>query len=351
MAVKVAFFDAKPYDIEYFDREKSKFGIDIRYFLEKLNPDTATLADGCEAVCAFVNDDLSAETIKVLKARGIKLIAMRSAGYNNVDLQSAFGDIHVVRVPAYSPHAVAEHAVTLALTLNRKTHRAYYRTREGNFTLNGLMGFDMYGHVAGIIGTGRIGKIAAGILKGFGMRVLVSDLYQDKDWAEKAGVEYVSQDELFAAADVISLHCPLTPESRHMINNANIAKMKDGVMLINTGRGALVDTKALINGLKSGKIGGAGLDVYEEEDDYFFQDYSNRGVADDVLARLLTFPNVLLTAHQAFFTHEALSAIASTTMGNIAAYFERGELPNEICYHCSRGDKADCGRAATGKCF
>jgi D-lactate dehydrogenase len=351
MNLSVAFFDAKQYDIDFFKKANEAFGMEIHFLAEKLNPATAQLTAGFDAVVAFVNDDLSVKTISILKDKGIKLIAMRSAGYNNVDLRAAYEAIHVVRVPAYSPHAVAEHAVALLLTLNRKTHRAYYRTRDGNFTLSGLMGFDLNGHVAGIVGTGKIGRITAEILRGFGMRVLVSDPYEDREWAAKCGAEYVSRDELFRQADVISLHCPLTPETNHLINAETIAMLKDGVILVNTGRGALVDTKALIEGLKSGKVGSAGLDVYEEEDDYFFEDFSVRGVADDVLARLLTFPNVLVTAHQAFFTREALDAIAATTLGNIAAYFERGELPNEVCYRCAQGAQGDCQRKRTGRCF
>jgi D-lactate dehydrogenase len=348
MAYKMAFFDSKPYDQEFFVKSETSKLFDLRFYPVRLNAETASLAKGADVVCAFVNDDLSAPVLDALLALGVKLIAMRCAGYNNVDLKSALGRLHVVRVPAYSPYAVAEHAVSLLMTLNRKIHKAYNRTREGNFTLNGLLGFDLHGKTAGVVGTGRIGKVAAEILKGFGMEVLVSDIYPDAAWAAKAGVAYVSLDQIYARSSVISLHCPLTPESRHMINDDSIKAMRDGVILVNTGRGALVDAKTLISGLKTGKIGGAGLDVYEEEDKYFFEDFSHSGVADDVLARLLTFPNVLVTAHQAFFTEEAMSAIAATTLENARVFLEKGELPNEICYLCSTGD---CPRKTTGKCF
>jgi D-lactate dehydrogenase len=349
MAYKIAFFDSKPYDQESFDASVLSGGFEIKYYPVRLNAETASLAKGADAVCAFVNDDLSAPVIDALLGLGVRLVALRCAGYNNVDLKSAYGRLHVVRVPAYSPYAVAEHAASLLLTLNRKIHRAYNRTREGNFTLNGLLGFDLHGKTAGVIGTGRIGKVAAEILKGFGMELLVHDLYPDAAWAAEKGMRYASLAEIYAESRVISLHCPLTPESRHMINDQSIRAMRDGVILINTGRGALVEAKALIGGLKSGKIGGAGLDVYEEEDKYFFEDFSHSGVADDVLARLLAFPNVLVTAHQAFFTEEAMSAIASATLENARAFFEDGDLPNEICYLCST--QADCPRKKTGKCF
>lgn len=348
MAHRIALFDSKPYDKEFFDQANGEGSFDIRYYPVKLNAETASLAKGAETVCAFVNDDLSAPVLEALLSQGVKLVAMRCAGYNNVDLKGAFGKLHVVRVPAYSPYAVAEHAISLLMTLNRKVHKAFNRTREGNFTLNGLLGFDLHGKTAGVIGTGKIGRITAGILKGFGMKVLVSDPFPDAEWAAAEGFAYVGPETIYAEAHVISLHCPLTPESRHMVNGNSIAAMRDGVILINTGRGALVDTKALIAGLKSGKIGGAGLDVYEEEDKYFFEDFSHSGVADDVLARLLTFPNVLVTAHQAFFTSEALSAIASTTLENARLFLEKGELPNEICYLCSSGA---CPRKTSGKCF
>jgi len=348
MAYKIALFDSKPYDKEFFDKAAMAALFDIRYYPVRLNVETASLAKGADVVCAFVNDDLSAPVIDALIVQGVKLVAMRCAGYNNVDLKYAYGKLHVARVPAYSPYAVAEHAVSLLMTLNRKIHKAYNRTREGNFTLNGLLGFDLHGKTAGVIGTGKIGKVAAEILKGFGMEVLVSDLYPDQAWAKEKGLRYVGLEEIYANARVISLHCPLTPESRHMIDERSIAAMRDGVIIINTGRGALVDAKALIAGLKTGKIGGAGLDVYEEEDKYFFEDFSHSGIDDDVLARLLTFPNVLITAHQAFFTEEAMSAIAATTLWSARDFLEKGELANEICYLCG---SSSCPRETTGKCF
>lgn len=345
---KILFFDAKPYDREFFDAANARRGHHIKYLNNRLSPDTAPLAAGYDAVCAFVNDDLSAPVIGALHANGIRMIALRCAGYNNVDLGAAFGSIHVARVPAYSPYAVAEHAAALMLTLNRKTHKAYNRTRDSNFAIHGLLGFDLHGKTAGVIGTGRIGRVMAGILKGFGMRVLVHDPGPDEAWAAAAGAEYVPVEDLYRQADIISLHCPLMPATEYMIDAASIARMKDGVMLINTSRGGLVHTQALIEALKSGKIGAAGLDVYEEEDEYFFEDLSSRVLTDDVLARLLTFPNVLITAHQAFFTREALENIAETTLSNLDVFFRGETVPNEICYRCS---KDSCPRKQTGKCF
>ena len=346
--IRIAFFDAKPYDIESFDRANASYGFEMKYFPIRLNAETAQFASGYDVVCPFVNDKLDKATIGRLIEGGVKLIAMRCAGYNNVDLHAAYGHIHVVRVPAYSPHAVAEHAVALMMSLNRKTHKAYFRTRDNNFTINGFVGFDMYGKTAGVIGTGRIGRILIQILKGFGMEVIAQDHYPDEAAAKELGYTYVSIDELYARSDIISLHCPLTKETHHMINDKTIDKMKPGVMIINTGRGQLIDTKALIKGLKSKKIGSAGLDVYEEEGDYFFEDYSVEGLEDDVLARLLTFPNILVTSHQAFFTNEALANIAQTTYENVKLFFEKDETPNEICYHCQ---KDECLKKKTGKCF
>jgi len=345
---KIIFFDAKPYDREFFDAANAKHGYEIKYIGNRLSADTAPLAAGYDAVCAFVNDDLSGPVADILFNKGIRVIAMRCAGYNNVDLKSVFGRIHVGRVPAYSPYAVAEHAVALILTLNRKTHKAYNRTRDGNFALSGLLGFDLHSKTAGIIGTGRIGQILAGILKGFGMRVLAYDRFPKTDWAAEAGVEYVPLEELYRQSDIISLHCPLTPETEYMIRAESLAQMKKGVMLINTSRGGLIQTQALIDALKTGKIGSAGLDVYEEEDGYFFEDWSGEVLTDDVLARLFTFPNVLVTAHQAFFTKEALGNIAGTTLSNLDAFFRGEIMTNEICYHCS---KDACPRKTTGKCF
>jgi len=347
--VRIAFFDAKPFDREFFDAINGReFHFEIRYFESRLRPDTTSLAEGCNVVCAFVNDVLDREVIDQLKRSGVELIAMRCAGYNNVDLKAAYGSIHVVRVPEYSPHAVAEHAVALMLTLNRKTHKAYYRTRDGNFSIAGLMGFDMAGKVAGIIGTGRIGKVAGKVLRGFDMEVLAFDPYPDREYAEVTGVLYVRLDELYRRSDVISLHCPLNRQTYHIINAESIAKMKDGVMIINTSRGGLIDTKALIDALKTGKVGSAGLDVYEEESEYFFEDFSTQVLTDDVLARLLTFSNVLITSHQGFFTKEALENIARTTLANIRDFFDGKPLENEICYRCGRDV---CRKQQVGRCF
>lgn len=345
---RVALFDAKPYDQEYFDQYKDDFEIELKYFPVKLNPDTVALARGFEAVCIFVNDETNAKVAEALFQSGIPLIALRCAGYNNVDLQAVWGRIHVVRVPAYSPHAVAEHAVALLLALNRKIHKAYIRTREGNFSLSGLVGFDLYGKTAGIVGTGQIGRIMAEILKGFGMQVVATDPYPQEAWAQEKGVTYLRMDELLRLSDVISLHCPLTPENFHLINVDSLKLIKKGAIIINTGRGALIDTKALIHALKTNHLGGAALDVYEEEEHYFFEDHSTTIITDDVLARLLTFPNVLVTGHQAFLTEEALRAIAVTTLKNIQDFFTSGEIPNEICYRCTQNT---CSRKETGRCF
>jgi len=344
----IAFFDTKPFDRTSFDLANERYGFSIKYYKHHLNPDTATLRIGYDAVCVFVNDILSAEVIDTLINSGVKLIALRCAGYNNVDFKSAYGRIHVVRVPAYSPHAVAEHAVALMMTLNRKTHRAFFRTRDNNFNINGLMGFDMLGKTAGVVGTGKIGKVLIGILRGFGMNVLAYDPFPDEEFAKKSSAEYVDLATLFASSDIISLNCPLTDETYHMINRDSIAVMKDGVMIINTGRGHLIDTAALIEGLKSQKIGSAGLDVYEEESAYFFEDYSDMIVSDDVLARLLTFNNVLITSHQGFLTREAINNIADVTLQNIHDFIKGKDLVNEICYKCSGNT---CRKKETGRCF
>jgi D-lactate dehydrogenase len=330
MSVKVAFFDTKSYDESSFNKVNQKFGFDIKYFKGHLNINNVTLTKGMDVACIFVNAVADAPVIDELVANGVKLIALRCAGYNNVDLNATRDRIKVVRVPAYSPYAVAEHTLALMLTLNRKTHRAYNRTREGNFALSGLMGFDMYGKTAGIIGTGKIAKILIKTLRSMGMEILAYDLFPDNDFAAREGIKYVSLDELYANSDIISLHCPLTKETEYIINDEAIAKMKNGVMMINTGRGKLIDTQALIKGLKSKKIGSAGLDVYEEESEYFFEDRSNRVMDDDVLARLLSFNNVVVTSHQAFFTQEALENIAETTLKNIQDFIEGRELINEV---------------------
>ena len=330
MKKKIAFFDAKPYDRKAFTEANTAFGFDIHYFDAHLNQQTVLLSDQFDAVCAFVNDTIDSTVIEHLVAQGVNILALRCAGYNNVDLAAANGILPVVRVPDYSPYAVAEHVVALIMSLNRKTHKAYHRTRDGNFSINGLLGFDMHGKTAGVIGTGKIGKCLIAILKGFGMTVLVYDPYPDEAYAQAAGIQYVSLQEVYRASDILSLHCPLTKATEHMIDADAIKQMKDGVMLINTGRGKLIDTPALIAGLKSGKVGSAGLDVYEEESDYFFEDRSLELISDDALARLLTFPNVLITSHQAFFTQEALENIAQITLNNLKDFFEKGALDNQV---------------------
>ncbi|WP_418983765.1 2-hydroxyacid dehydrogenase [Alistipes sp.] len=330
--MKIMLFGTQPYDRESFDRLKSAYGFEICYHRSHLNANNAVLAQGADAVCVFVNDVVDAATIRQLSALGVKLIALRCAGFNNVDLNAAARyRIPVVRVPAYSPHAVAEHAVALMLALNRKVHRAYWRTRDGNFSLHGLLGFDMYGKTAGIIGTGKIARELIHILKGFGMEVLAHDIYPDEQYAAQAGITYVPLDELYARADIISLHCPLTDQTRYMIGDVAISHMKPGVMLINTGRGKLIHTEALIDGLKEKKVGSAGLDVYEEEAGYFYEDTSDRIMDDDVLARLLSFNNVIVTSHQGFFTREAVDNIARTTLDNVREFAEHRALTNEVC--------------------
>lgn len=330
MAYKVAFFDTKPYDSVSFDKINEEYGFEIRYFKEHLNRNNVMLTQGMDAVCIFVNDKVDAEVIESLVANKVKLLALRSAGYNNVDLDAAEGRLPVVRVPAYSPHAVAEFTLALMLSLNRKIPRAYARTRDGNFSLYGLMGFDMFGKTAGIIGTGKIAKILIHILRGMGMNILAYDIYPDEEFAREEDITYTSLDELYKASDIISLHCPLTEQTRHIINEESIAKMKDGVMLINTGRGQLIQTNALIEALKNKKVSAAGLDVYEEEEDYFYEDISNSIINDDMLVRLLSFNNVIVTSHQAFFTKEALRNIAETTMRNILDCMEGRPLVNAV---------------------
>lgn len=347
--LKVAFFDSKEYDRNSFNRENENYQFTIKYFETKLTTDSVALTKGYDAVCAFVNDTVNKEVIDGLVANGVKLIAMRCAGYNNVDLSHSFNKIHVVRVPAYSPFAVAEHALALIMTLNRKTHKAYNRTRDNNFNINGLVGFDLHGKTAGIIGAGKIGRIMIDLLKGLGMKVLAYDSWQDQEYAEKKGFEYADLDRIYRESDIISLHCPLTKESHHMINRETISQMKNNVMIINTSRGHLINTTALIDSLKNGEVGYAGLDVYEEESSYFFEDFSTSMIVDDVLARLLTFNNVLVTSHQAFLTNEALSNISSTTMESISAFFKEEELKNEICYQCTT--ERPCLKETTGKCF
>ncbi|TGD60369.1 2-hydroxyacid dehydrogenase [Tabrizicola sp. WMC-M-20] len=322
--MRVDVFSAKPHDRSFLSLAANGQALELTFHEARLNRDTARLAASAEVVCAFVNDDLSAEVVIELAALGVRMIALRSAGFNHVDLIAArAAGLSVARVPAYSPHAVAEHTVALILALNRKTHRAYNRVREGNFALDGLMGFDMHGKVAGIVGTGLIGTVLARILRGFGCEVLASDPQPSAE-CEVLGVTYVPMEELLSRSDIITLQCPLTPATHHLINDTAITAMKPGAMLINTSRGAVIDTRAVTRGLKSGQIGALGLDVYEEEGDLFFEDLSDSFIPDDVFARLLTFPNVLITGHQGFFTREALEAIAETTIANIAAFRESG---------------------------
>lgn len=341
----IAFFDTKPYDQEFFDTIKSDY--EFRFFENKLNEDTAVMAKGCDGVCVFVNDDVNAKVIDILYGMGIRIIAMRSAGYNNVDVKAAYRKIHIVRVPSYSPNAVAEHAMALLLSLNRKIHKAYNRTRDFNFSLSGLMGFDMAGKTIGVIGTGRIGQMMIDICRGFAMNVLAYDIFPSPG----EGIRYVSFDELMHESDIITLHVPLTDETRHMINSEVIAKMKDGVYIINTSRGGLIESKALLSALKSGKVAGAGLDVYEEESDLFFEDLSSRIIEDDVLSLLLSLPNVIITSHQGFFTKEALREIARTTIENLDSFFSGKPLVNEVCYLCKDKKSKDCLQERTDRCF
>lgn len=331
--MKIAFFDAKPYDKPGFDAYSAGTGLEIKYFETKLNADTVSLASGFDGVCVFVNDTLNETVVDALYALGVRAVALRCAGFNNVDIRACFGKLRVFRVPAYSPYAVAEHAMALLLTVNRHTNKAYIRTRDFNFSLAGLTGFDLHGKTAGVVGTGKIGRTFAGICAGFGMRVLAYDKFPSPD----SGLSYVTLPELLAQSDVISLHCPLTSETRHMIGAAAIAGMKTGVVIVNTSRGALIDTEALIDGLKRRKIGAACLDVYEEESELFYEDRSDSIIEDDVLVRLISMPNVIVTSHQAFLTKEALNNIAATTVDNLLK-FQRGELApeTEVCFRCAQ---------------
>lgn len=333
MSQKIAVFDAKPYDRATFDEVNKKFNFELVYYKEHLDINNVLLASGADAVCIFVNAVVDAAVVDKLHSYGVKLIALRCAGFNNVDIAAASKKgIKVVRVPDYSPHAIAEHTLALMLCLNRKVHRAFLRTRDGNFSLIGFQGFDMYQKTVGVVGTGKIGKVVMGLMKGLGMNVLAYDLYPDTAFAEANNIKYVSLDELYANSDIITLHCPLTKETEYLISDQSIGKMKDGVMIINTGRGKLIHTKHLIDGLINGKVGYAGLDVYEEEGAYFYEDHSDKVMTDDVLARLLSFNNVIVTSHQAFFTKEAMGNIAHTTMGSIQDFFDGKELKNEVIY-------------------
>ena len=343
--MKIAFFDAKPYDRPAFDRFGMPAGITFSYFETKLTEDTVTLARDADGVCVFVNDTVKAPVIDALVSLGVRFVALRCAGFNQVDMKHAFGRIHVLRVPAYSPHAVAEHTAALLLTSIRRIHKAYNRTRDFNFSLAGLVGFDLHGKTVGIVGTGRIGRAFCEICLGFGMQVLAYDKYEQKSLADR-GVIYTDLDTLFRKSDILSLHCPLTDETYHLIDEAAIEKCRRGVVILNTSRGALVDAEALLSGIKSRKVGAACLDVYEEEADFFFEDRSGHILDDDLLARLISMPNVIVTSHQAFLTEEALENIAETTVQNILALRDKGQCENEVCH---RGDEPkDC---KNGKCF
>lgn len=328
--MKVAVFSTKAYDRKFLEAANSHNQHELVFFEPRLNRDTAILAAGFPAVCVFVHDQADAPTLEILASRGTHLLALRCAGFNNVDLKAAAElGITVVRVPAYSPYAVAEHTVGLILSLNRKIHRAYNRVREGNFSLDGLLGFDLHGRTVGIIGTGKIGVIVGQIMKGFGCHLLAYDVHRNPE-CQVLGAKYVELSELFANSDIITLHCPLTPQTNHLINTEAIEQMKPGVMLINTSRGALIDTTVVIGGLKSGKIGSLGIDVYEQESELFFEDFSDKIIHDDVFERLTTFPNVLITGHQAFFTEEAIRNIAETTIANMTDFEQGRPCPNEI---------------------
>ncbi len=343
--MKIAFFDTKPYDRPSFERYGREHGIEFKFFETKLNEDTAELAHGSDGVCVFVNDTVNAAVIDILCAMGVKVVALRCAGFNNVDMKYAFGKIHVVRVPAYSPYAVAEHTMALLLTSVRRIHKAFIRTRDYNFSLNGMTGFDLHGKTVGVIGTGKIGRVFIDICRGFGMKVLAYDKFPAEGLDNGDTIRYVSLDELFTGSDILSLHCPLTEETYHIIGEESLQKCKRGVILLNTSRGALVDAEALLAAIKSRKVGAACLDVYEEESDLFFEDFSGHILDDDTLARLISMPNVIVTSHQAFLTEEALQNIAETTVQNLLD-MENGQCPNELCYRC--GSAEDC---RTGKCF
>ena len=344
--IKVAFYDAKEYDKTSFEKYGAQHDMQFRFFETKLNEDTVDLSKVSDAVCVFVNDSVTAEVIEKLYEYGVRILALRSAGYNNVDVKAAFGKVHVVHVPAYSPYAVAEHAMALLLTSIRRIHKAYNRTREFNFSLSGLTGFDLHGKTVGVIGTGKIGRIFIDICRGFGMKIIAYDAFP----AENSGIEYVELDELFQRSDIISLHCPLTEQTRHLIGENAIGKMKKGVVIVNTSRGGLIDAEALLKGIKERKIGAACLDVYEEEADIFFEDRSGHILDDELLSRLISMPNVIVTSHQAFLTEDALNNIAETTVRNILSYFENdGICDNELCYRCGNIDK--CRKERQERCF
>lgn len=328
--IKAIFYDVKEYDKEFFRKYGKDYNIEMKFLKEKLNEETVDLSKGYEVVCAFTNDTINKNVIDVMAENGVKLLAMRCAGFNNVSLKDINDRFKVVRVPAYSPYAIAEYTVGMILALNRKIHKAYVRTREGNFSINGFMGFDLYKKTVGIIGAGKIAQILIKILKGFGTKVIAYDPYPNEKVAKELGFEFVDLDTLYKESDIISLNCPLTKETKYIINRESMNKMKDGVMIVNTGRGMLIDSIDLIEALKDKKIGSAALDVYEEEEEYFFEDMSNKVIEDDILGRLLSFHNVLITSHQAYFTEEAVEAITKTTLDNIKDFAEGKELINEV---------------------
>ena len=351
--MKFAFFDTKDYDKASF--EKTKTDIEFKFLEPRLTEDTVELATGCDGICVFVNDVVNKNVIDRLFKMGVKMVALRCAGYNNVDIEYCRNKLHVFHVPAYSPYAVAEHAMAMLLTSVRRIHKAYNRTRDFNFSLKGLTGFDLHGKTVGVVGTGKIGRIFINICKGFGMKVLAYDKFPAQEIVTNGdensfgSVRYTDLDTLFSESDIISLHCPLTPETHHLVNAASIDKMKKGVVILNTSRGALIDAEALLDGIKGRKVGAACLDVYEEEADIFFQDFSGHIVSDDTIARLITMPNVLVTSHQAFLTEEALANIADTTVANIKFFAENGWCENELCYRC--GNIERCKKERQQKCF
>ncbi len=346
MATKIAFFDTKPYDRVWFDKTNTKY--DIIYFENKLNSQTARLAEGCDAVCAFVNDDIDKKTIDTLYECGVRVLAMRSAGYSNIDFKAAYKKLTVVRVPDYSPYAVAEHAMALLQTLNRKTHKAYIRTRDFNFSLVGLSGMDLHGKTVGVIGTGKIGRAFIDICKGYGMKVLAYDLYP----AKGLDVEYTDLNTLLSQSDIISLHCPLTESTYHILDETALNTVKPNAYIVNTSRGALIDSNALLSALQNHKLRGAALDVYEEEADYFFEDKSDTVSRDQLLAILISLPNVIITSHQAYLTDEALERIAEVTLNNLDDYFDNKPLKNEVCYQCDDGTVTEnCNKKSNGRCF
>ncbi|MCQ2533768.1 MAG: 2-hydroxyacid dehydrogenase [Clostridia bacterium] len=345
MSVKIALFDAQEYDRASFDAIKENYDVECTYFDTHLTEATVSLCEGFDAICVFVNDKITSSIIDKLEKYGIRLLALRCAGYNNVDIEYAYGRLHIVRVPAYSPYAVAEHAIAMLLTSIRRIHKAYIRTRDFNFSLSGLTGFDLHGKTIGVIGTGKIGKCFIDICLGFGMKVLAFDKFPSDD----PRITYTTLDEIWKNADIISLHCPLTDETMHLIDEESISKMKRGVIIVNTSRGALIDSEALLNAIKSRQVGGACLDVYEEESNLFFRDFSGHIIDDDILARLISMPNVIVSSHQAFLTNEALYNIADITLSNVTEFMASGICKNEICYKCSKFP--NCTREQVNKCF